>query len=275
MDELKNELDTQAIGTENASSAKAIDVDVDKAQDEAIEEEISADESVEIAAEADAAEGEKAPNKFVTAFKRFWTWLKAHENIRQMVFFIGFSLICFAIEYITFAILSACLKKVNDPFDWFLFHYATPAGGVGGFVAFLVSNIIAQICTFVLNRKKTFNATNNIVISGIMYAILVVIIILLNTWLGGIITEAIADTKPNNDTIATIGGYVGKFTGSFLSFVINFVGCKFLVMRNWGSKKASEKAAEADSDIATDTAIATDSAELAQEAASDAIDSEN
>lgn len=184
------------------------------------------------------AETAETTDKKENSFKRFWRWLKAHENLRQMVFFIGFSLICFAIEYITFAILSACLKKVNEPFDWFLFKYDTGAGGKGGFIAFLVSNIIAQICTFVLNRKKTFNATNNIVISGIMYAGLVIVIILLNTWLGGVITDAIANTKPDNDAIATVGGYVGKFTGSFLSFVINFVGCKFLVMRNWGKKKS-------------------------------------
>lgn len=196
------------------------------------------------------------------AFKKLWTWLKAHENIRQMVFFIGFSLICFAIEYISFAILKACLKKVNGNFDWFLFHYEPSAGGLGGFIAFLVSNVIAQICTFVLNRKKTFNATNNVVISGMMYAVLVVIIILLNTWLGGIITGAIADSKPGNEAIATVGGYVGKFTGSFLSFVINFVGCKFLVMRNWGKKKVAEET------VGSDDASPADESVLA-EAASD------
>lgn len=191
--------------------------------------------------------------------KKLWDWIKAHENIRQMVYFIGFSLICFAVEYITFTIINESCKAAGGaavrPFDWFLFHYDSSAAGVGGFAAFLVSNIIAQICTFVLNRKKTFKATNNVVISGIMYAILVVIIILLNTYLGGVITDAIAKTSPNSAAIATVGGYVGKFTGSFLSFVINFVGCKFLVMRNWGKKKSNgseENPSTVETDIAND-----------------------
>lgn len=193
-------------------------------------------------------EGGKAKKKvkLPPALQKLWDWLQAHENIRQMVYFIGFSLICFAVEYITFTIINESCKAAGGdavkPFDWFLFHYDEQSAGVGGFAAFLVSNIIAQICTFVLNRKKTFRATNNVVISGIMYAILVVIIILLNTYLGGIITNAIAATDPDNGAIATLGGYVGKFAGSFLSFVINFVGCKFLVMRNWGKKKPAEAA---------------------------------
>lgn len=196
----------------------------------------------------------KGKKKLPPALQKLWDWLQAHENIRQMVYFIGFSLICFAVEYITFTIINESCKAAGGaavrPFEWFLFKYDEEAAGVGGFAAFLVSNIIAQICTFVLNRKKTFKATNNVVISGIMYAMLVVIIILLNTWLGGIITKAIAATAPDNKTIATIGGYVGKFAGSFLSFVINFVGCKFLVMRNWGKKKevAAEEAAPAETD---------------------------
>ncbi len=179
----------------------------------------------------------KQKRKLPHSIKKFADWLKAHENIRQMLFFFMFSLICFAIEYITYAVLSACLKNVNRPINWFVFRYDTSVGGLGAFIAFLISNVIAQICTFILNRKKTFNATNNIVIAAIMYALLVAIIIVLNTYLGGVITEAIAKTKPGDQTIYALGGYVSKFVGSFLSFVINFLGCKFLVMRNWGSKK--------------------------------------
>lgn len=175
------------------------------------------------------------PKRNVPPFlKKLQNFFAAHEQIRQIVFFIGFSLICFAVEYIVFTVLSVCLKKTNTPINWFVFKYPASAGGVGAFVAFLVSNVIAQICTFVLNRKKTFRATNNIVISGIMYAVLVICIILLNTYLGGVITDAISKAGNNSDAYVTLGGYVGKFIGSLLSFVINFVGCKFLVMRNWG-----------------------------------------
>ena len=91
-----------------------------------------------------------------------------------------------------------------------------------------------------------------------MYAILVVIIIVLNTYLGGVITEAFEKAYVGNNGMITFGGYVGKFAGSFLSFVINFVGCKFLVMRNWGKKNA--KAALSDDELLAQAAA--DSADV-------------
>ncbi|MDE6302871.1 MAG: GtrA family protein [Clostridia bacterium] len=193
------------------------------------------DENTEAVSEETAEAPAKKKLKMPAWLKKVSDFLKAHENLRQMVFFIMFSLVCFAIEYITYTILDQCLKGVVSPIDVpELKYHAT----LGVFIAFLISNIIAQICTFILNRKKTFKATNNVIISGLMYAILVVIIILLNTYLGGVITEAFEKAYVGNNGMITFGGYVGKFAGSFLSFVINFVGCKFLVMRNWGKKNA-------------------------------------
>lgn len=205
------------------------------------EEREESSDQIRVSQDEVAKEQEIAPQKkkreLPAGLKKFADYLNAHENLRQMLFFLMFSLLCFAIEYLTYTILSLCLKSVNSPVDWFVFKYKTEAGGLGAFIAFLISNVIAQICTFVLNRKKTFNATNNVVVSGILYAVIVIIIIILNTYLGGVISDAIAKASDNNPAMVTFGGYVGKFVGSFLSFVINFLGCKFLVMRNWGKKK--------------------------------------
>ena len=66
----------------------------------------------------------------------------------------------------------------------------------------------------------------------------------LNTYLGGVITTAAQRTfEPSMGakTAEIVAGYCGKLTGSLLSFVISFLGNKFLVMRNW--KVASYKAA--------------------------------
>ncbi|MDE5618684.1 MAG: GtrA family protein [Clostridia bacterium] len=190
-------------------------------------------------------EEEKAEAKVKGAkFAKVKDFFEAHENIRQIVLFTLFSLICFAIEYISFAILAACLKNYNQPFDWFLFHYSTSGGGAGSFIAFLVSNILAQAATFVLNRKKTFKATNNVVISGIMFAIVVIAIIVLNTYLGGVIGSAASKSMINSgasaETAKTVSEYAGKLVGSFVAWVLSFLGNKFLVMRNWGGKKKAK-----------------------------------
>ena len=80
-----------------------------------------------------------------------------------------------------------------------------------------------------------------------MFAAMMVGIIVLNTWLGGIIQTAaeksLISNNPSMDaeTVTFIAGLAGKLTGSLLSFVVSFLGNKFLVMRNW--KVASYKAA--------------------------------
>ncbi len=173
--------------------------------------------------------------------KKIKHFFATHENIRQLVLFTLFSLICFAIEYISFTILQLCLKSYNEPLDWFLFHYTQSGGGKGAFVAFLVSNILAQAATFVLNRKKTFKATNNVVISGIMFAIVIIAIIILNTYLGGVIGSAASQSMIKSgasaETAEVVSGYAGKLVGSVVAWVLSFLGNKFLVMRNWGGKK--------------------------------------
>ena len=188
-------------------------------------------------------------------------FLKTHENIRQLVMFTLFSLICFAIEYISFLILKLCIKTPGD-FKWFIFEYSDSAGGKGAFIAFLVSNILAQIATFVLNRKKTFNATNNIIYAASMYAIMVIGIILLNTWLGGVIAKACVEGTGMSDDW---GGLIGKFVGSFLSFVINFLMSKFVIMRSFGKKKAEEVSDTTASNTASEVAASETSSESEEE----------
>ena len=184
--------------------------------------------------------GETKVKKGINPVVKFF---REHENIRQIVVFTLCSLVCFAIEYISFTIIELCVTGYDQPFNGTIFKYKQTRS----FIAFLVSNVLAQTSTFILNRKKTFKATNNVVISGIMFAAMMVGIIVLNTWLGGIIQTAaeksLISNNPSMDakTVTFIAGLAGKLTGSLLSFVVSFLGNKFLVMRNW--KVASYKAA--------------------------------
>lgn len=182
-------------------------------------------------------------NQVKTAINPVKKFFLEHENIRQIVIFTLCSLVCFAIEYISFTIIELCVTGYDEPFNGTIFKY----DHTRSFIAFLVSNVLAQTSTFVLNRKKTFKSTNNVVISGIMFAAMMVGIIVLNTWLGGVIQKAAESSllanNPDMDaeTVSFVGGLAGKLTGSLVAFVVSFLGNKFLVMRNW--KVASYKAA--------------------------------
>ena len=162
-----------------------------------------------------------------------------------MVVFTLFSFICGGSQLILTLALTQ-LKYVGgvlaSPFqgipvgNFSIFGYETTAE----FIGFLIGSITGQVLTFVLNRKKTFNCTNNVVISGIMYTILAVFIIFMQTLLGGAITSACYGANPTpSSALGLLFNLAGQAVGGIAALVISFLGNKFLVMRNWGSKKAT------------------------------------
>lgn len=163
-------------------------------------------------------------------------YLTEHQNLMQVVKFTMYSIMAFLVEFgVFYALQYGLAGKYGDvDFHWFLFHYApgkSGAYGLAGFVAFLVSKCIAEVIAFTLNRKKTFEANNNAAYSAVMYALTVVAIILLSTWLGGALGGVIGSSIG-----ADAGNTIAKLLGSFLSWVIMFIMDKFVIMRKSGKK---------------------------------------
>ncbi|NCA68134.1 MAG: hypothetical protein EOM87_08750 [Clostridia bacterium] len=164
-------------------------------------------------------------------------YLRTHENIAQIIKYTVFSMLAFIVEYVSFTLLVLLLKNYTEEAVWWIFRYTTESGGMGAMIAFFVSVVLAQITAFIVNRKKTFKATNNLAFSMITYAIMVCGIIVFNTWSGAAITEALNKVIPN----LTVCQYIGKLTGSFAAFVITFIMSKFIIMRNPKPKALTEE----------------------------------
>lgn len=163
---------------------------------------------------------------------------KEHEAIFQLILFTLLSCVAAAVEVTTFMLINnVFLKSLNsEPFKWFIFNYdGGVAGGLGTMVAFLASTTLAQIVSFVLNRKKTFNANNNVVFSAIMYVIMVVVIISTQTYFGPIWVTYL-DSLIGNSGISSL---LGKFSWMFLTFLIIFPMNKYVIMRNDKTKPAA------------------------------------
>ena len=176
-------------------------------------------------------------------------YIKSHEDLRQMVLFVLFSMCCAACQTITQFVLKYAIGAFNkEPFSWFIFNY-NQEKGLAEFIGFLAGAVVGQVMTFVLNRKKTFKATNNVVVSGIMYAIIAVGIIILQTYLGLVVSSACNNAALKNGT-STEGIFVFLFTvtgmavGGLVALVLSFLGNKFLVMRDWGKKKKAVETTE-------------------------------
>ncbi len=182
--------------------------------------------------------------------KKSKKFLEDHKNIFQIIKFTLISLIAFIAEFASFYALIFGLKGVygNIAFSWFIFDYEPGENfGLAGFIAFLVSKCIAEIISFIVNRKKTFEANNNVVFSAIMYALTVIAVIVLSTWLGGALS-ALMSNAIGEGGAATIS----KLVGSFLSWVIMFLMDKFVIMRkvDKGENAAAEETAAPEAAIA-------------------------
>lgn len=218
-----------------------------------------------LASDADSARDAKLPQSgkrkraLPPFLKKIADYLAAHEDIRQMVMFFLFSLICGGTQFVITLVLPLLLNlspSLKPPFSWFLFAYPT----TGEFIGFLVGSVIGQALTFALNRKKTFNMPNYLVMRAIMYTIMAILIILMQTYLGGVVTSACQRAVPDaNELLASVFNITGQAVAGLAALIVNFLGNKFFVMRDWGGKikKANEqKAREAECETEAQTAQA-------------------
>ena len=174
-----------------------------------------------------------------------------HGNIWQVVKFTLISCIAFIAEFASMYALQYGLEGVcgNEDFHWFIFHYAAGRGGAfgtAGFIAMLGSKCIAEIISFTINRKKTFNANKQ---RGVQRhhvrhhrrrAHHLHHMARGACW-GDAMGPAIG---------ADAGNTISKMLSSVISFVVIFLMDKFVIMRkvDKGDKEAAADSAEGRSD---------------------------
>ncbi len=264
--------------------------------DEVVDETTVQDESV--ATTDEQPEGKKKRK----SLKEIIQYIKTHEEVRQPVLFFLFSMLCSVAQIATTYIVQVLVDLSGKPGfgiimlpnDKYLFDWTN---SLGAFVGFLVGSVVGQVLTFILNRKKTFKATNNVVISAIMYAIMAVVIIFIQTALSAInmpilaaVEEAGLPTSTDGTFVGVVFGFVctipGLLAGGLTALVLSFFGSKYLVMRDWSKKKgeatdgeAVENTEEVVADQNAEDAVeenspAEESVEAQEEVASDTTDAE-
>lgn len=180
----------------------------------------------------------------------FFETLKKYPEARQMVLFLLFSMLCGLGQFATQFALQYALKPVSSLSP--VFRYGKIGGmyfldfdSTSDFIGYLCGAIVGNALTFVLNRKKTFQATNNVVVAAVMYFFLAVFIICVQTLAGGWVStpcyKAAGDLAETNGLIDFLCKFAGLAVGGVLALVINFLGSKYLVMRDW-KKKGSDEA---------------------------------
>lgn len=198
--------------------------------DTEVKEETSVPE--EGAAEATAEKPAKKPHGFV-----------------QFIWFIVMSLIAFALQMIIAQFGDDLLALCGVANDGEFIKVGLDSLTLAGFIAYLVANIVAKVISYILNRKKTFAAVNNLAFSFSVYVIMCVALIVAETF----IAAPIQNFWIGIGVPESWAGMVTVITYSIPDFLIVFLMEKFVIMNNKLFAKKKEEAAAAD-----ETAVAVD-----------------
>ena len=117
------------------------------------------------------------------------------KTLWQFVKFIVVSLGACIVQVVSLAILYniPAIKALSDTaFHWFVFDYPVIAGercGLALFISANVANILAQIVSFFINKKKTFNSDANTAIILPIYIAFTVALIVFSAWLNPVVFQ--------------------------------------------------------------------------------------
>ena len=208
---------------------------------------------------------EKGPSPFAgikeqqglkAKIKFFFDVLEKYPTVKQAILFTLFSMICGLTQMLITFVLPIILRAINlekmgpgTGFDFFVFYYKEP--GLAEFIGFLVGSVWGQTLTFILNRKKTFNVPDHLVFRATAYTVMAILIIIMQTAIGGGITTAFKKSFPDaSDNLIQLYNIVGQLVAGMAAFVTSFLGNKFFVMRKWKTKTADGEIAEENADQA-------------------------
>ena len=212
--------------------------------DTEVKEETSVPE--EGAAEATAEKPAKKPHGFV-----------------QFIWFIVMSLIAFALQMIIAQFGDDLLALCGVANDGEFIKVGLDSLTLAGFIAYLVANIVAKVISYILNRKKTFAAVNNLAFSFTVYVIMCVALIVAETF----IAAPIQNFWIGIGVPESWAGMVTVITYSIPDFLIVFLMEKFVIMNNKLFAKKKEEAAAADETaVAVDETAAVEAPVVADEA---------
>lgn len=159
---------------------------------------------------------------------RFYKWKQEHETLWQFIMFAMMGCFTTIVELGSFAVFNfwIFIPFRNREFSWWLIDYSVENGGMTAFLAIAISFAISQIFNFYMQRKTTFKANNNAVLSAIMYAIMIILVYFLQLYIPTLIRVPIVKVFG-----ATFGDLLVKMISMTSSMLIQFPISKWVIMR--------------------------------------------
>lgn len=158
----------------------------------------------------------------------FRTFTETHADLYQMIKFLVLGLIASVVEFVVFALCNyVFFKNVGDaPVVWFIFNYTSANGGLCAFLSMAISYAAAQVTNFIIQRKYTFKAKNNALLSAFLYTLMVLGTYVFVMWLPSVIGPFFYGALG-----ADLGAIIVKIICQTSSALIQFPLNKFVVMK--------------------------------------------
>lgn len=111
------------------------------------------------------------------------------------------------------------LMHIVQPFSFLIFNYSTPkSNGLGGFITFLIAEVAAQVVNFFVQMKWVFKSDSSFKQAAWKYAILAVIIVVVNLILPGWLTNLFHGWGMNDGLSSTLVTVINTLLAVIISY---------------------------------------------------------
>lgn len=172
----------------------------------------------------------------------FKEWIQEHEGVWQFVLFNILSNISTITRFVcTWAGTAIFIGAMGltTPFSFLIFNYpgAVDGGtGLGGFITFLIAEVAAQVVNFFVQMKLVFRSTADFSQAAPKFALLAVVIVVVNLILPGYITTFCQNFFGME---AGLSGTIASVVNTLLAVVVSFPALKFWITVPANDGKAS------------------------------------
>ncbi|HAK18264.1 MAG TPA: PTS cellobiose transporter subunit IIC [Lachnospiraceae bacterium] len=156
---------------------------------------------------------------------------KEHPDLWQFIMFNLLSNIStitrFVLTWVGTALFVSAMQ-LTSPFKLAIFDYTTEGShGLGGFLTFLVAEVMAQVVNFFVQKNWVFKSNADFGKSAPKYAVLAVLIVVVNLVLPGYVTNFCINTLGLGSGLAAT---IASVVNTLLAVVVSFPLLKFWIM---------------------------------------------
>lgn len=173
----------------------------------------------------------------------FRDWTEKHHGLWQFILFNLLSNISTVTRFVMAWVGTALFvgtMGLTQPFSFLIFNYTAPgSNGLGGFLTFLVAEVLAQVVNFFVQMKWVFKSSTDFSKAAPKYAVLAIVIVVTNLVLPGYVTSFCKGMGMDAGLAATVASVVN----TLLAVVVSFPLLKFWIMPEDKKGDAGAKAA--------------------------------